>query len=379
MTAAGRVGVRLGRMGDPNNVSDPEQRTESPRPGADATTHHPQSTRGHTPLPRGDAHDLAVLLGPILQRVCDGRLGLIEWFRSAHQRGGAATGFSTWKVNPSHILPVLVKLPVGPCEHRWTASLGTCEVSQWEERWSRALPTPRVIASGTELGGYDLGWLVMERLTGSHLPQMLDESSAHDLLEATADFQAAAIRSAPLTERPKPPEWERTLDRVRELGRAGGFPEAQRWNEAVRKVRKALPRLRQRWESRSINSWCHGDLHPGNALRRASADEGSDRRHGCVLIDLALVHAGHWVEDALYLERQYWGHEKQLGLKPVPTLARLRRDRGLPADDDYGELAMVRRVLMAACAPALLDREGSPRYLHAALEIVERCLPQAAR
>jgi hypothetical protein len=93
-----------------------------------------------------------------------------------------------------------------------------------------------------------------------------------------------------------------------------------------------------------------------------------------------LVHSGHWAEDALYLERQFWGHERAInGLKPVPMLARLRRDRGLPADDNYGDLAMVRRVLMAAVAPTMIDREGSPTYLVAAHDILERCLPQAAR
>lgn len=337
---------------------------------------------GFTPVPRGDAQDLATLFDPILHRVNGGRLGPIEWFRSAHQRGGAATGFSTWQHNGSPPIPVIVKLPVGPAEHKWTCALGACDVDQWGERWSMAIPTPRVIAAGVELGGYDLAWIVEERLAGPHLPQTLDEESALDLLRAAADFQAAAMKVAPLTPRPASPDWERTLERSRELARAGGFPESQRWNDVIKKVQRALPVLRHRWESRPINTWCHGDLHPGNALRRPIADRGEGDptgRNGCVLVDLALVHSGHWVEDALYLERQYWGHEKQLGLKPVPTLARLRRERGLAADDAYGDLAMVRRVLMAACAPVMMEWEGNLKYLHAALEIVERCLPQAAK
>lgn len=354
--------VRLRRMSEPSDSSQ-----HKPRPG------------GHTPLPRGDAHDLATLLGPILLHVTGERLGPIQWFRSAHQRGGAATGFSTWTVD-GRSTPALVKLPVGPVEHRWTSSLGACELSQWGERWSRSIPTPRVLAEGTELGGYDLAWLVVERLTGAPMPHTLDQEAGADLLRAAADFQAAAMKAAPLGPRPASPDWDRTLERVRELVRDDAFPESPRWITVIKKVRRSFPILRHRWESRPINAWCHGDLHPGNALRRA-VPEGDDPagRHGCVLIDLALVHPGHWVEDALYLERQYWGHEKQLGLKPVPTLARFRRERGLPADDSYGDLAMVRRVLMAACAPALIDREGNPKYLRAALEIIERCLPQAVR
>jgi hypothetical protein len=97
-------------------------------------------------------------------------------------------------------------------------------------------------------------------------------------------------------------------------------------------------------------------------------------------VDLALVHPGNWVEDALYLERQYWGHSELLhGVKPLSTLAKFRRERGLPTDECYADLATVRRVLMAACAPALIEREGNPKYLHAALDLIERFLPQAAK
>jgi hypothetical protein len=46
-------------------------------------------------------------------------------------------------------------------------------------------------------------------------------------------------------------------------------------------------------------------------------------------------------------------------------------------DGDYGELANIRRVLMAACVPAVVDREGSnAKYLRHALDLIERLLPQ---
>lgn len=319
-----------------------------------------------------DGHDLAVSLAPVLRTITEDRLGPIEWFQGNAQRGGAATGFSTWRMDHG-VEPVLVKLPVGPAEHRWTCALGACEHSHWRHSDSWHTPTPRVLASGTKLGGYDLAWLVIEKLPGPALNAAIDEASLTSLLEATADFQAAAIRVAPLSTRPPSPDWEKSMAKSREIARAGGIPEGQRWNEAIHQVQRALASLQRRWEARPINAWCHGDVHPGNALWRGREDE--DR--ACVLIDLALVHSGHWLEDALYLERQFWGCDKVLGsLKPVPMLAKLRRQRGLPADDHYGELAMVRRVLLAACAPVMMGREGNGTYLRAALGMIERYLPQ---
>jgi hypothetical protein len=325
--------------------------------------------------PHEDSHGLAVALAPVLRKISEGRLGPIEWFRSTHQRGGASTGFSTWEMDHGPE-PVLVKLPVGPLEHRWTTSLGACEHSHWRHSDSWHTPTPRVLASGNQLGGYDLAWLVTERLAGPALAKDVCEQSLTKILEATADFQAAAIRQAPLTDRPVSPDWDKTMSKAREVARAGGIPEGQRWNDAIHKVQRALPSLQRRWEARPINAWCHGDVHPGNALWRGR--DGEEKT--CVLIDLALVHPGHWLEDALYLERQFWGCDQVVGqLKPVPMLAKLRRARGLPADDHYGELAMVRRVLMAACAPVLVAREGGTQYLHAALGMIEKYLPQVTR
>jgi len=320
----------------------------------------------------GGGHDLAVSLSPVLRKITEDRLGPIEWFQSSSQRGGAATGFATWQMDHGPE-PVLVKLPVGPAEHRWTCALGACQHSHWRHTDSWHTPTPRVLASGTQLGGYDLAWLIIERLPGPALNSTVNEESLTCLLEATADFQAAAMRVAPLDSRPQSPDWDKAMSKSREIARSGGVPEGQRWNDAIHKVQRVLPGLQRRWEARPINAWCHGDVHPGNALWRG--ENGSTR--ACALIDLALVHCGHWLEDALYLERQFWGCEKVLGnLKPVPMLAKLRRQRGLPADDHYGELAMIRRVLLAACAPVMIGREGNVHYLHAALGMIERYLPQ---
>ncbi|NUQ68251.1 MAG: aminoglycoside phosphotransferase family protein [Phycisphaerales bacterium] len=326
-----------------------------------------------------DPQSLAVSLCPLLREQSDGRLSPVEWFRAAWQRGGAATGFATWTQDNQPPIPVVLKLPVGPVEYRWTSLLGATSHDQWNSAQARATPTPRVIAQGTALGGFDLAWLIMERLPGRPLTQHLEPQCIHDLLIAACDFHTSAVAIAPPDEHSISPDWEATIGKAREIVRAGGIPEAQKWNEAIHRVQKALPTLRSRWEARPHNVWCHGDLHPGNALRRDDPPPGSPtERHGCVLIDLALVHAGHWIEDALYLERQFWGYPEMLdGIKPVSVLARLRRERGLPVDDDYPRLSLIRRVLAASCAPALVEREGNPRYLHAALHNIEQFLPQA--
>jgi hypothetical protein len=318
----------------------------------------------------GGSHELVVSLTPVLCEQTGGRLGKVEWFRSRWQRGGAATGFSTYRTDDSGTIDVFVKLPVNPVEYRWTTELGGTRA--WTPGEACAQPTPRVVAHGLEIGGYDLAWLITERLSGQPLAASQDENDVCDLLRVAADFQAAAIKVAPLKERPAAPEWEPLLQKAKEVASAPHFAEHTRWKEAVKRTIKCLPVLKARWASRPINAWCHGDLHAGNALRRVCG--------ACVLVDLALVHPGHWLEDALYLERQHWGRAELLhGVKPVSELARHRRARNLPVDDHYPDIANVRRVLMAACAPAMIEREGNPKYLHGALEILERTLPQAAK
>ena len=117
--------------------------------------------------------------------------------------------------------------------------------------------------------------------------------------------------------------------------------------------------------------------------RSSTISSGSNGAAGhCVLIDLALVHAGHWVEDAVYLERLHWHRPEALhGVKPVQTLAKFRKELGLPntEGEDHGLLANTRRVLMAATTPAYLHREGNPKYVRAALNKLETLLPLVAK
>jgi hypothetical protein len=324
------------------------------------------------PPHNSDAHGLAVSLEPALRESCADRLGPIEWFRCSWQHGGAATGFSTWTISPSRTVPVFVKLPVGPIEHRWTSDLGGSGPDGWDSDHSKALPTPRTLATGTQLGGYDLAWIVTERFPGDPLSMALCEDSLRLMVEALADFHADALSRSSPGSPPADIDYESRIAQARERARGGALAEPQRWNEAIHAVQRALPRVLRHWRIREINTWCHGDFHAGNAMRRAQPDGTR-----CVLIDLALVHAGHWVEDAVYLERQFWGHPDLIGgLKPVSALSRLRRERGLPIDPHATDVANAKRVLMASVVPLFAASEGNIRYTHAALETIERLLPQ---
>ncbi len=344
----------------------------------------------------GGASSLASALEPVLRKVCQDRLSPVEWFRSSWQAGGAATGFATFRVEGAEPVPVVVKLPVGPAEFRWTVALGglphaaeqlgdgplvdgeMCEVSPG---YACAMgPTPRVFAAGTVIGGYDLAWLVVERLHGTPVSGSMSRASVESMLRAAADWyaRAARLRELDASRGVKTEDWEKLLAKARESIRTHGMADQQHWNHLVHDVQRAVPTLLARWNARPINTWCHGDLHPGNAMLRSGI--GGQGSGGCVLIDLALVHPGHWVEDAVYLERLHWGRSEVLdGVKPVNFLARACRDAGLSTSEDYTMLANVRRVLMAATAPAFLAREGHPKYLKAAREMLERCLPLAVR
>lgn len=335
----------------------------------------------------GDVSALASALAPVLQQQCGGRLGEISWFRASWQSGGAATGYSTFRDNDGTERDVVVKLPVGPAEFRWTTILGGYR-SEQEAQQSGVLAdgegagvTPRCFAAGLEVGGYDLAWLVVEKLGGHPLNHDPSKNDIEDLLRSAAEWykKSSELREVGGLAKDHEQDWGAQLERAREALRTVDIEHGQHWNDMVKKTQKLLPTLEQAWKGRAVNTWCHGDLHPGNAMRRGvpGANPADDGRGGCVLIDLALVHAGHWVEDAVYLERLHWGRKEMLhGVKPVSRLARFRKDLGLECEDDYNRLANVRRVLMAATSPAYLGREGHPAYLRAALEVLDRLLPQ---
>ncbi len=305
-----------------------------------------------------DAHDLASELAPVLRETCSGCLGPIAWFRSTWQHGGAATGYADWTDTAGQTRQVVVKLPVGFTEYFWTTRLSQSDTP---------CSTPRVIASGDHLGNYDLAWLVIERIAGKTLGSDLASERVISLLHAAADLhrRAGSVRQVSDRDTPSPPNWGQIIAKAREAVVDNHIPHESRWTDALKRVGRHVESLVAQWRMRTIDTWCHGDLHPGNAMIN---DHGR-----LVLIDLGLVHAGHWVEDAVYLERQYWGHADFLhGVKPVSAMAKIRRDLGLDLGEEYSRVADLRRLLMAACVPAFLGREGTPAYVEAALGIVER-------
>lgn len=316
------------------------------------------------PVPEGrGAGELARALEPALHDACGGRLGSIGWFRADWQRGGAATGYSSWDFGGGEKRDVVVKLPVGPRELRVTTALAQTDA-----------PSPRVVGAGSELGGYDLAWLVMERLPGDPHSTRLHKDGFVAIVDAAARVCGAMDANV---ERPAPrPEidWAAQLDKARHTAKESQIPQAGRWNELIHETQKKLPLMLRAWSGRSREMWKHGDLHPGNAMDRPEGSPWGPA--GCVLIDFAEAQAGSWIEDAVYLEHLHWAIPDQMkGIKPVSMLARARRSHGLECGEDYADQAQIKRALLAATVPANLSLGGTARQLDAALGVLERTLP----
>ena len=336
----------------------------TPSPPNEAAVHRPKRT--HQIFEDDDTLSLGASLGPALREACEGRLGEIEWFRSTWQRGGAATGFSTWRRSDDKTIRVMVKVPVGAREYSWTTRLGAVGETDWDSEAARSLPTPRVVASGLEVGSYDMAWLIVERFEGRPVSRDLCADSIRSVMEAAAEFQKAAQLIGCGPGRPEYCQWSKLIKKSRERAYDCGLDEPDRWASALDRLDGRLHSVLERWWARPMNGWCHGDLHPGNAMRRENGGRWA-------LIDLGLVHPGHWVEDAVYFERLFWGHEDKLGgVEPVEAMAEARLRHGLPVGDRDYELADIRRLLTAACVPVFLAREGRPVYVRAAIERLER-------
>lgn len=301
---------------------------------------------------------------PLLRDACNGQLGHISWFRADWQRGGARTGRAIWTGDDGAEAPVVVKIPVGPTEYLWNGRLQPNETDSYG-----VIPT--LLASDTVLGGYDFAWIVMERFPEGPLFSLKREDAMELMADAAARFYK---RSSvyPVDRPPRTENWEQLFERTRSNLQTNALPELHRWRSLVKTVHKQLPKLEADWTNRPIRDWCHGDLHPANFMSRSN-----EQKDPAMLIDLAEVHAGHWVEDAVYLERLYWLRPDFLEQhQPVKTIARYRKRLGLESNDDHAHLADVRRALLGATTPAFLASEGNPRYLEACLHQLEQVVPR---
>jgi hypothetical protein len=299
---------------------------------------------------------LAESLRPHLITACGQRLGTVSWFRTDWQRGGAATGRATWTLDDGTTRNCIVKVPVGPRELYWTRRLQRRDGGPPET-------IAQLLASGRTLGPYDLGWMVIEALPVGPLGMHWEDTHVARIAEAVTHFhsQTSAFEVDPsLVARE---DWAQTLDRAINATEANPLEHKAQWKRMHKRLGRALDGLVEQWRARPLEHWVHGDLHLANALCRCDAPDDP-----VILIDLAEVRPGHWVEDAVYLERQLWSRSHRLAMAPVKTMRAARRTRGLAISDADHVLADIRRLLMASTAPAFLRTEGQPKHLEACLE-----------
>lgn len=330
--------------------------TESPDPSVEQIT-----------LAMGEGTSLShQLFGSHLNQViieaCEGRLEDIHWFRTDWQRGGAMTGYGRYQTE-SDLVPVVMKFPVPPQERRWLKRLQPDQTG--------IDVVPRLYADGDELGGYDMAWVVMERLTHGPLDASWNGSELDLLVEAIGRFYLAVQQYEPIGQ-PKQEDWEQILKISRDNVRKHELPDSQRWNSTLKEVKKRLKKHLPKWQARDCSQCIHGDLHAGNAMTRTPPPNGP-----ALLFDLAEARPGHWVEDAVNFERIYWSRPDRLGNRNVVKLIAAERKRHqLPVDADYHHLANTRRLMLAAAAPAFPASDHEPSHLRACLNQVEKMLTQ---
>ncbi len=305
------------------------------------------------------AGSFGTMLEPVLRSVCDGRLSEVGWFRTDWQRGGAVTGYATYRDDEGVGRPVVVKMPVPPCELQWMLAL---------QRFDDVVP--KLFAGGEVLGGYDMAWVVMERLGFGPLGTAWGGKEFDLLIEALGRFYLAASEFPINKEHDDHRDWGAILNHARRSVRDHALPEPQRWSKAIKKAHRKYKDWVTIWNDRPMDHWCHGDLHLGNAMTRCEPPGGP-----AVLFDLAKVCVSHWVQDGVYLEHLYWGRPGDLdGHKLCKELAHHRKKIGLPVDSDWAELAQAKRALLAMSVPAKLDLDGNAHYVRGALEVLERAV-----
>jgi len=312
----------------------------------------------------GSVGGLGESLGLMLERELSPRLSKVRAFRTAWQRGGAFTAYGVWREREDEAgEAVVVKVPVPPCEVFWLTALQAA-------REGEGGVAPRVYAHGASVGGYDLAWVVMERLTHGPINGPWGETGIDLMLESLNEFHRAssARTEAATVGRPAERDWAAMIERSRKAVSAGGLPGLQRWNQALKKAKKKAARWQAAWDGRSLSGWCHGDFHGANVMSRSAPPGGPG-----VLIDFAQTRPGHWLEDAVYFEQQYWATPGGLaGRRPDKALAESRRQAGLMVEQGWQELATALRAWFAVAAPQTLGRRHGEAHLAAALGVLER-------
>lgn len=303
-------------------------------------------------------------LEPVLIKACNDRLTNIRWFRTDWQRGGALTGYGTFQTD-SGPKEVVIKLPVPPQERRWLM------YTQADQHQLGEI-TPKLFAHGEELGGYDMVWLVMERLKFGPMDSQWNGNEFTMLVDTIGRFYAVAA-NYPVNVNREPQDWKFLIDRARQKIRdKAPLDIAQQWNKTLKAFQKKLKRILKYWATRNLKEWRHGDVHLGNAMTRQPAPHGP-----ALIFDFAMVRPGHWVEDATYFEHLYWADPSKLEQYPIVKMfAQVRKDHKLTVETNYPKLANIRRALLAATSPISAVGAGNPRFQNACLQKLEELLPK---
>jgi fructosamine-3-kinase len=295
---------------------------------------------------------IARSLEPDLRNACGEALGELSWVRMDWQHGGALTGFSEF-TDDTGTHPVFVKFPVPGRELRWTRFL---------QKTSEPLIIPRLYASGSSLGNHDIAWLVLERLPGNPLGAHWVPGNLLNTARIAARMHAETDKVT--VDRPiHRDDWQSLLGSTRNSLRVNRLPKHAQWERLVEEAEVYWDSVIKLWRAREPIGWIHGDLHLANAMRRKNGS--------LCLVDLAEVRPGHWLEDALYLERMFWAYPDRVNMEdPVFAMMEARESLGLKNGRQVKKLAVARRILLAATTPAFLAHEGTQAHLNACLRVL---------
>lgn len=292
-------------------------------------------------------------LEPELREACADQLDDLRWVQMDWQHGGALIGFAEYIAESDQRQPAFVKFPVPGRELRWSRALQSC---------GKPPVVPQLFMSGESLGSHDIAWLVMERLPGAPIGAKWHPGSLAETARAGAAMHACAYE-IPIDRPKRRDDWEQLLERTKLVLEDKKLPCHEQWADGIKRADENWRDIVALWRSREPIHWVHGDLHMGNAMRR---DDGS-----VCLLDLAEVRPGHWIEDALYLERLSWAHTDRIQTDdPLGAMKAERARLGLENGERVRELALARRLLLAATTPAFLLHEGARKHLDACLEIL---------